>query len=135
MYLMLQQDTPDDYVIATGKTTEVREFVRKAFEYAGMEIEFRGKGIEEKGYIKKIKTGNQKPETRNCVVEIDPRYFRPTEVDILLGDPSKARVKLGWEPELTLDDLVKDMMEADLKLMTREQYLKNGGFNVMNYYE
>jgi GDPmannose 4,6-dehydratase len=149
MYLMMQQDKPDDYVIATGKTTSVRDFVRKAFAYTGTEIEFRGEGIEEKGYVKAV--DNQRsavggrrsavehqPSTIDngqCVLEIDPRYFRPTEVDILQGDYSKAKENLGWEPELTLDDLVADMMEADLKLMTREQYLKNGGFNVMNYYE
>jgi len=149
MYLMMQQDVPEDFVIATGKTTSVRDFVKKAFAYVGMELEFRGYGVEEKGYLTRFnETGNWKldfqnpePGTRNpeltgkCVVEIDPRYFRPTEVDILLGDASKAKSKLGWEPELTLDQLVADMMEADLKLMQREQYLKNGGFNVMNYYE
>jgi GDPmannose 4,6-dehydratase len=135
MYLMLQQDKPDDYVVATGKTTEVREFVKKAFAYIGAEIEFRGEGIEEKGYIKKIENRKSKIENRQCVVEIDPRYFRPTEVEFLLGDASKAKSKLGWEPELTLDDLVGDMMESDLKLMQREQFLKNGGFKVMNYYE
>jgi GDPmannose 4,6-dehydratase len=142
MYLMMQQDCPDDYVIATGKTTEVREFVRKAFDYAGIEIEFRGKGIGEKGYLKKLPkdkrqtaNGKRPPATGQCVLEIDPRYFRPTEVDILLGDASKAREKIGWEPELTLDDLVADMMQSDLKLMKREQFLKNGGFKTMNYYE
>ncbi|NTV83870.1 MAG: GDP-mannose 4,6-dehydratase, partial [Bacteroidales bacterium] len=127
----------------------VRDFVRKAFAYVGMELEFQGYGVEEKGYISKIHhvqntTGNGERTMHyalspmligKCVLEIDPRYFRPTEVDILLGDASKAKSKLGWEPELTLDQLVADMMEADLKLMQREQYLKNGGFNVMNYYE
>ncbi|MDX9905960.1 MAG: GDP-mannose 4,6-dehydratase, partial [Bacteroidales bacterium] len=108
MHLMLQQDTPGDYVIATGKTTSVREFVKKAFAYIGAEIEFRGQGVEEKGYIVrlnetgnlKLGTRNQEPGTRNpeipgkCIVEIDPRYFRPTEVDILLGDASKAKAEL-----------------------------------------
>jgi len=149
MYLMMQQEKPDDFVIATGKTTSVRDFVRKAFAYIGAEIDFRGQGIEEKGYLIRFnETGNWKldflnpePGTRNpeltgkCVVEIDPRYYRPTEVDILLGDASKAKAKLGWEPEHTLDDLVRDMMESDIKLMQREQYLKSGGFNVLNYYE
>lgn len=141
MYLMMQQNVADDYVIATGKTTEVRDFVRKAFAYVGAELEFRGQGIEEKGYISKLETRNPKLKTRNsklegqCVLEIDPRYFRPTEVDLLLGDPSKAKLKLGWEPELTLDDLVEEMMQSDLKLMQKEQFLKNGGFKINNYYE
>jgi GDPmannose 4,6-dehydratase len=142
MYLMLQQDVAEDYVIATGKTTEVRDFVRKAFACIGAELEFRGEGIEEKGYISKLnnETWNLEPGTWNldegqCVLEIDPRYFRPTEVDILLGDPTKAKTKLGWEPELTLDDMVEEMMRSDLKLMQREQFLKNGGFKTMNYYE
>jgi GDPmannose 4,6-dehydratase len=153
MYLMLQQDKPEDYVIATGKTTEVRDFVRKAFAFAGIEIEFRGKGIEEKGFVKnydlrnsKLYSGTQEHrnpgtlEHRNlepgqCLVEIDPRYFRPTEVDLLLGDPSKAKAQLGWEAELSLDDLVADMMESDIKLMQKEQYLREGGFKIFNYYE
>jgi GDPmannose 4,6-dehydratase len=149
MYLMMQQDQPDDFVIATGKTTSVRDFVRKAFEYVGAEIEFRGDRENEKAYI--IKTGindNSKPYAHSpmpyapgsmhegkCVVEIDPRYYRPTEVDILLGDASKAKAKLGWEPEHTLDDLVGDMMESDIRLMQREQYLRSGGFHTLNYYE
>jgi GDPmannose 4,6-dehydratase len=135
MYLMLQQDEPEDYVIATGKTTEVRDFVRKAFAYMGAELEFRGKGIEEKAYVSKMHNTHSAMLTGQCVLEVDPRYFRPTEVDILLGDASKAKSKLGWEPELGLDDLVADMMQSDLKLMEKEKYLKKGGFNIMNYYE
>jgi GDPmannose 4,6-dehydratase len=149
MYLMLQQDKPDDYVIATGVTVSVRDFVRKAFAFVGIELEFRGKGIEEKAYVKriedigsrienlnsKLKTQNSKLQHGQCVLEIDPRYFRPTEVDILQGDASKARINLGWQPELSLDDLVADMMQSDIKLMQREQFLKNGGFEIMNYYE
>ena len=139
MYLMMQQDVADDFVIATGKTTSVRDFVRKAFAYVGLEIEFRGKGIEEKGYIVKKVDGQWKNidnrqstiDNRQSVVEIDPHYFRPTEVDLLLGDPSKAKSKLGWECELTLDDLVEEMMQSDLKLMKREQFLKNGGFKIL----
>ncbi len=149
MYLMMQQEKPEDFVIATGKTTSVRDFVKKAFAYIGAEIDFRGQGIEEKGYLIRFNEtgkwkldflntehGTRNPElTGKCVVEIDPRYYRPTEVDILLGNASKAKARLGWEPELTLDDLVRDMMESDIKLMQREQYLKDGGFNVLNYYE
>ncbi len=163
MHLMLQQEIPEDFVIATGVATEVREFVRKAFAFVGVELEFRGEGADEKAYITSIDptsrnpepetrnpepgtrnskpgTRNLKPETRNlkvgqCVLEIDPRYYRPTEVDILQGDPRKAKEKLGWKAEYTIDDLIGDMMENDLKLMQREQYLKNGGFKIFNYYE
>jgi len=135
MYLMLQQKKPDDYVIATGVTTEVREFVRKAFARAGILIEFKGQGLKEKGFVISA-TGLEKPiQKGTCVVEIDPRYFRPTEVDILHGDPSKAFRELGWKPELSLDDLIDDMVSSDLKQMQREQYLKQGGFEIMNYYE
>jgi GDPmannose 4,6-dehydratase len=135
MYLMLQQDKPDDYVIATGVTTEVREFVRKAFARAGILIEFKGQGLKEKGFVISA-SGLEKPiQKGTCVVEIDPRYFRPTEVDILHGDPSKAFRELGWKPELSLDDLIDDMVSSDLKQMQREQYLRQGGFEIMNYYE
>jgi GDPmannose 4,6-dehydratase len=142
MYLMMQQDVADDYVIATGKSHSVRDFVRKAFDFVGVELEFRGEGIDEKGYISKFDTRYSKLETRDsglcpgqCVIEIDSHYFRPTEVEELLGDPSKAKLKLGWVPEVTFDDLVKEMMESDLKQMQKEQYLKNGGYKIKNYYE
>lgn len=135
MHLMLQLDSPEDFVIATGVTTEVRDFVRKAFAFAGIELEFRGKGQEEKAYIAACNNPQYQVKKGQCVLEIDPRYYRPTEVDILLGDPSKAREKLGWKTEFTLDDLVSDMMRSDLRLMQKEQFLKNGGYNVMNYYE
>lgn len=135
MHLMLQQDTPEDYVIATGKTVEVRDFVRKAFGYLGIEIEFRGQGMDEKGYIASCQNPEYQLKKGTCVLEVDSRYFRPTEVELLLGDPSKAMKNLGWKPEHTLDDLVRDMMESDVKLMKKEQYLKNGGFMIMNYYE
>jgi GDPmannose 4,6-dehydratase len=135
MHLMLQQDTPEDYVIATGKTTEVRDFVKKAFAFVGVELEFRGEGQDEKGYIAACHHPQYQVEKGHCVLEVDPRYFRPTEVDMLLGDPSKAREKLGWKLEFNLEDLVADMMQSDLKLMKKEQFLKNGGFNILNYYE
>jgi GDPmannose 4,6-dehydratase len=135
MHLMLQQDKPEDYVIATGVTTEVRDFVRKAFAYIGVEIEFEGEGVDEKAFVTKVLNEKSSMLNEKCVLEVDPRYFRPTEVDVLLGDPSKAMHDLGWKPELTLDDLVNDMMESDLKKMQREQYLKNGGFTILNYYE
>jgi len=135
MYLMLQQPSPDDFVIATGKTTEVREFVRKSFAEAGMVGEFKGEGVEEKGIL----TGNSNDSCKlplgSIVVEVDPQYFRPTEVDLLLGDPSKANRILDWKPEYDLDALVKDMVQADLKLTERQRYLKNGGYRVKNYFE
>lgn len=135
MYLMLQQDAPEDYIIATGKTIEVRDFVKKAFEYVGIELEFRGEGQDEKAYGVACHNSLYQVKKGQCVVEIDPRYFRPAEVDILQGDPSKAFRKLGWKAELSLDDLVADMMQSDLRLMQKEQFLKNGGFNILNYYE
>lgn len=110
MWLMLQQDTPDDYVLSTGQTTAVRTFVEKAFRRVGIEIEWQGAGVEERGIDK---------QTGAAVVEVDPRYFRPTEVDLLLGDSSKAREKLGWSHETELDVLVAEMVREDLKVMAR----------------
>ncbi len=108
MWLMLQQDEPDDYVLATGETTEVREFVRWAFEDAGVPVAFSGEGVEEKGLCAK---------TGKVLVEVDPRYFRPTEVDLLIGDPSKARQKLGWHHETSVRNLAREMVEADMAVM------------------
>jgi GDPmannose 4,6-dehydratase len=108
MWLMLQQDEPDDYVLATGETTEVREFTRWAFEDAGRPIEFRGEGVDEKGYCQ---------ATGEVLVEIDPQYFRPTEVDLLIGDPGKAHQKLGWRHETSVRELAREMVQADLELM------------------
>jgi GDPmannose 4,6-dehydratase len=108
MWMMMQQDEPDDYVLATGETTEVREFVRWAFEDVGMEIEFTGEGVDEKGLCK---------ETGKCIVEVDPRYFRPTEVDLLIGDPTKAHEKLGWSHETSARELAREMVLADLETM------------------
>ncbi|MDC9812200.1 MULTISPECIES: GDP-mannose 4,6-dehydratase [Rhizobium] len=110
MWLMLQQDEPEDYVLATGETHSVRSFVDKAFAKVGMPIDWRGTGVEEKGYDK---------ASGRCVVEIDPAYFRPTEVDLLIGDPTKAHTKLGWKHETSLDQLVAEMVREDLKLMAR----------------
>jgi GDPmannose 4,6-dehydratase len=109
--------------------------VSKAFAYAGIELEFRGLGADEKAYVVACHNPAYHVEPGSCVVEVDPRYFRPTEVDILLGDASKARQKLGWKTEYSLDDLVADMMQSDLRLMQKEQFLKDGGFSIMNYYE
>ncbi|SFE90719.1 GDP-mannose 4,6-dehydratase [Thermophagus xiamenensis] len=135
MYLMLQQDQPDDYVVATGVTTSVREFVVRAFSEVGIEIEFKGEGVEEKGYVVACNNPEYKLEKGACVVEVDPRYFRPTEVDLLIGDPSKAKSKLGWKPNFDLNALVKDMMKEDLKLMKRDKFLNDGGYRTLNYYE
>jgi GDPmannose 4,6-dehydratase len=141
MYLILQHDNADDFVIATGITTEVREFVRMSFAEIGVEIEFKGKGIEEKGIVKSI--SNEKIyrdikehlKVGQTLVEVDPRYFRPTEVDLLVGDSSKAQQKLKWKPEYDLPTLVKEMVKSDLKLMKKDRYLRNGGFKTMNYFE
>jgi GDPmannose 4,6-dehydratase len=135
MYLILQQDTPEDFVIATGVTTEIREFVRLAFAEIGIVIEFKGSGVDEKGYIKSCSDNNYALPNGKEVLAIDPRYFRPTEVELLIGDPSKAKTKLNWEPEYDLKSLIKDMMQSDLKLMHKEVYLKKGGYQTLNYFE
>ncbi len=147
MWLILQQDEPDDYVLATGKTTSVREFARKTFKELGIEIEFVGEGVDEKGIVKSVdenflagklqKIGAEHIEsivehakslTGKPVIEIDPKYFRPAEVDILIGDATKAREKLGWKPKHTLEDLIKEMVEKDLERNYRELVLKRCGF-------
>jgi len=148
MWMILQADEPEDWVIATGTTTSVREFVRLSFEYCGIKLRFEGIGIDEVGIIDSIDekrynevvssqhTTSNTPLTINqAVVCVDPRYFRPTEVDLLLGDPSKAEKKLGWKREYNLQELVDDMMKSDLKLMTQDVYLKEGGYKTMSYYE
>lgn len=146
MYLILQQDKPDDYVIASGITTQVRDFVRLSFSEIGVEINFVGEGVEEKGFIGKIdedifsdKVGMEYlrgfKNIASSVVEVDPAYFRPTEVELLIGDATKARTKLNWNPEYDLAGLVADMMKSDIKLMKKETFLKNAGFRVLNYFE
>ncbi len=156
MWLILQADEPEDWVIATGKTTTVRDFIKMAFAYVGVELKFKGEGIDEKGVVSSIefsilneklsKAGAIKELIKNLefkvknfigktVIEVDKKYFRPTEVDMLLGNPTKAEEKLGWKREYQLKELVDDMMESDLKLMTKDQYLKDGGYMTMNYFE
>jgi GDPmannose 4,6-dehydratase len=135
MHLILQQDKPDDFVIATGVTTEVREFVRLAFEELGIEIEFKGEGIDEKGYVAQCSNPKYQLETGKEILSIDARYFRPTEVELLIGDPSKAKKVLGWKPEYDLKGLVSDMVKSDIKLVERDNYLKKGGYQIMNYFE
>jgi GDPmannose 4,6-dehydratase len=135
MWMILQAEQPEDWVIATGQTTTVREFVRMAFEYAGITLEFKGSGVDEKAYVVSCTNPNYQIEIGKEVVAVDPRYFRPTEVDLLLGDPTKAEQKLGWNREYNLKDLVNDMMKSDLKLMTKDVYLKDGGYKTMSYFE
>jgi GDPmannose 4,6-dehydratase len=135
MHAILQQEVPEDYVIATGVTTEIREFVRMAFAEVGIELEFKGKGIEEKAYITACNNPEFQLKKGKEVLSVDPRYFRPTEVELLIGDPSKAKSKLNWEPKYDLAALVKDMVWSDVKLMKKEQYLKDGGYQTLNYFE
>jgi GDPmannose 4,6-dehydratase len=132
---MLQQDKPEDFVIATGVTTEIREMLKVAFEEAGVEIEFKGEGEEEKGFVVKCENPRYQLKVGQTVVEIDKRYFRPTEVDLLIGDAAKAREKLGWETEYDLRALVREMIESDLKQAEKEVHLKDGGYKTLNYYE
>ncbi len=135
MYLMLQQETAEDFVVATGITTEVREFVRMAFENIGITIDFRDEGADEKGYVVASNNAEFNVKEDVCVVEVDPRYFRPTEVELLIGDPKKAQNKLGWKPKYDLNMLVDDMMEGDIKLMKKDKYLQDGGYKTLNYFE
>ncbi len=134
MYKVLQYDKPDDFVIATGVTTEVRQFVQMAFAEAGIQLEFVGEGINERGIVVTC-SGEQNLPAGKTVVQVDPAYFRPTEVELLLGDPSKAKKLLNWQPEFDLKSLVSDMMQSDLKLARKDKYLKDGGFRVNNYFE
>jgi GDPmannose 4,6-dehydratase len=153
MWMILQADEAEDWVIATGKTTTVRDFVKMAFAETGIRLRFEGEGVNEKGIIDSIDvekyqevitnsssgqriTDNLKlPEIGKEILAVDPKYFRPTEVDLLIGDPTKARTKLGWECKYDLPELVKDMMQSDLKLMQKDQYLKDGGYQTLNYFE
>lgn len=171
MYLILQQEKPDDYVIATGITTTIRDFIKMAAAEIGLEINFLGEGADEKGYLIAIdeklfceKVGEQYlanikarvqnfplyggikggsssfhssilPFSSSPLVAVDPQYFRPTEVDLLIGDATKARTQLGWEPRYDLNALITDMMQSDIKLMQKDAYLKDGGYQVMNYFE
>jgi GDPmannose 4,6-dehydratase len=149
MYLILQQDNPDDYVIATGITTSIREYILKTFAFAGMEILFSGEKDEEKGSIVNVdrsifgeRVGKeylepilQRIKNDPVMVRIDRNYYRPTEVDMLIGDSTKARTKLGWIPEYDLNGLIEDMTTSDLHLMKKEAHLKNGGYRTLNYFE
>lgn len=135
MWMILQADEPEDWVIATGKTTTIRDFVSLAFEHVGVKLEFIGTGLNEKAIVVESINDNYQLEIGKEVLSVDPKYFRPTEVDLLLGDASKAKEKLGWEPEIGLKELVEDMMISDLKLMQKDKYLRDGGYSTLNYYE
>jgi GDPmannose 4,6-dehydratase len=135
MWRILQQDTPEDYVIATGVTTTVREFVRLAFAELGVELEFTGEGVTETAQVVACTNPEYQLEIGSVVVQIDERYFRPTEVELLIGDPTKAKSKLGWEPNYDLPALVQEMVQADMKLFQRDAYLQAGGHPIQNAYE
>ncbi|MGE7773633.1 GDP-mannose 4,6-dehydratase [Chitinophaga sp. NPDC101104] len=135
MWLILQQDKPEDYVIATGETNTVRDFIRLSFAEIGVELEFTGAGAEEKGIVKSATHPDFPLKPGTEVVAVDPRYFRPTEVDLLIGDPTKSKTQLGWKPEHDLYSLVKDMMQADIELFRREKLLKDAGYKVLNQFE
>ena len=149
MYLILQQPAPSDYVIATGITTAIRDFITIAGKEIGISLEFKGEGVDEKGYITAVDTSifsekvgekylsaiRERIANNPEVVNVDPHYFRPTEVDLLIGDPTKSQTVLGWKPEYDLKGLIEDMMRSDIKLFKRDAYLKEGGFTVMNYFE
>lgn len=147
MHLILQQDQPSDYVIATGITTTVRDFVKMSFAELGMDVRFEGEGMDEKGILNNIDETvfnqnvgaeyleNIKKRLGSEFVNVDPAYFRPTEVELLIGDPTKSKTVLGWEPEYDLPALVKDMVMSDIKLMKKDAYLNEGGFHTLNYFE
>ena len=135
MWMILQAEESEDWVIATGKTTKIRDFVKMAFDYVGIELEFTGSGANEVAKVAKCNNPNYQLEIGKEVLAIDPKYFRPTEVDLLIGDPTKAKEKLGWEPQIQLAELVEDMMSSDLKLMQKDKYLEDGGYRTLNYFE
>lgn len=148
MYLILQQDQPDDYVIATGITTTIRDFIKLSSAEIGIEMSFTGEGANEKGtitaidekvFIEKVGErylgGIKSRMSSSTIVAVDPKYFRPTEVDLLIGDPTKSKTKLGWEPQYDLQGLVTDMMQADIKLMKKDAWLREGGYRTLNYFE
>lgn len=147
MHLILQQETGGDYVVATGQTTEVREFARLSFTELGLSVTFDGEGVDEVGVLTAVddatfaeRVGIEylpaiKGRIGQVVVGVDPAYFRPTEVDLLLGDPTKAMTQLGWKPEYQLQDIVTDMMRSDVHLMKKDTYLLAGGYTIKNYYE
>jgi GDPmannose 4,6-dehydratase len=135
MYRILQQDKPEDYVIATGITTSVRDFTTKSFEELGIELEWKGSGKDEKGIVISSKMEGCNLEEGTEVISIDPKYYRPTEVDLLIGDATKARTQLNWNPVHDLDSLIEDMISTDLELMKKDLHVKEGGFKTYDYHE
>ncbi len=135
MWRILQHDTPEDFVIATGVTTTIRDFVKMSFAELGIELEFKGEGVDETAVVTKCNNPEYQLEEGKEVIAVDPRYFRPTEVELLIGNPTKMKEKLGWEPKYDLNALVKDMIWSDIKLFNRDQYLKEGGHKILNYHE
>lgn len=140
MWLILQQDEPEDFVIATGETTSVRDFVTYAFAEAGIHVRFEGEGVDETGVIESIDDELQENPAFSFqpgqeIVKVDPRYFRPTEVDLLIGDPTKANEKLCWKPKYDLQSLVKDMVQSDLKLFKKQLTLLDNGYKILNQAE
>lgn len=135
MWMILQADKPQDWVIATGVTTTVRDFVKMAFKHVGVELEFKGEGVDEKAYVKSCADSKYQLEIGKEVLSVDPAYFRPTEVDLLIGDPTKAKEELGWIPEYDLEGLVTDMMQSDVTLMKKDAHIKKGGYEIYNDFE
>ncbi len=135
MWMILQAEEAEDWVIATGTTTPVREFIKMAFHCIGVTLEFKGEGIDEIGIVVASENPEYPVKIGQEVVAVDEKYFRPTEVDLLIGDATKAYEKLGWKPEYILQDLVHDMMKSDINLMKKDSYLKEGGYTTLNYFE
>ena len=135
MWMILQAEEAEDWVIATGKTTSVRDFVKMSFAEVGIELDFIGEGVDEKALVKSCNNPNYQIKVGTEVLSVDPKYFRPTEVDLLIGDPTKANTKLGWVPKYDLAFLVKDMMQSDINIMKKDQYLKDGGYETLNFFE
>jgi len=135
MWLILQQEKPEDFVIATGTTTPVREFVRMAFAEIGVELDFRGEGDAEKGYVASCSNPDFQLEIGKEIIAVDPKYFRPTEVDLLIGDPTKANTQLGWMPKYDLATMVAEMVKGDLEIFRKDRLLKDNGFKTLEYFE
>ena len=134
-WLMLQQPEPEDFVIATGKTYAVRDFMVMAFAEAGIELEFKGEGVDEKAFVKACNNPDYQLPAGKLVMSVDARYFRPTEVELLIGDATKAMEKLNWKPKYDLDMLVREMVAGDIDLFKKDKYLMDGGHKIFNYYE
>ncbi|NJE06662.1 GDP-mannose 4,6-dehydratase, partial [Thermococcus sp. M36] len=135
MWLILQQEKPEDFVLATGITTRIRDFVKMAFGEVGIEIDFRGKDEQEEGYVVKCSKEKYQIAEGTVVVKVDERYYRPTEVDLLIGDATKAKEKLGWQPKYSLQEMVTEMVAADIELFRKEKWLKENGFKINNEFE